>query len=128
LDSQSCKASSKARPTITLTPTAQSSAIAGFALWLVGWATFFKMHAIPVIGKFVNQENATAWIAKNKVLTMLITEIFNFGVHGISNPASVTFALGGTAFNTLMIFIILPVTQWSKKRRSHHDILQGVPA
>jgi hypothetical protein len=113
---------------MTLTPTAQSSAIAGFALWLVGWATFFKMEKVPLLGRFVNQEKATEWISDNKILTLLITEIFNFGVHGISNPASVTFALGGTAFNTLMIFLFLPLKQFFKRRRSPRDVLKGVPA
>lgn len=113
---------------MTLTPTAQSSAIAGFALWIVGWSTFFKMNKLPVIGKFVNQERTSEWISKNKVLTMLITEIFNFGVHGISNPASVTFALGGTAFNALMIFVLLPFRQFRKRRRELLYALKGAPA
>ena len=113
---------------MTLTPTAQSSAIAGFALWFVGWATFFKIDKVPYVGRFVNQERAIEWIASNKVMTLLITEIFNFGVHGISNPASVTFALGGTAFNTLMIFLFLPIRQFFKHRPSRRDVLKGVPA
>jgi hypothetical protein len=113
---------------MTLTPTAQSSAIAGFALWLVGWATFFKMEEVPLVGSFVNREKSTEWISENKVLTLLITEIFNFGVHGIANPASVTFAWGGTAFNALMIFLFLPLKQMFKRRRSTRDVLKGVPA
>lgn len=113
---------------MTLTPTAQSSAIAGFALWLVGWMTFFKMEHLPFVGRFTNQEKVTDWITSNKVLTLLMTEIFNFGTHGISNPASVTFALGGTAFNTLMIFVFLPFRQFTKRRRSRRDVLHGVPA
>ena len=113
---------------MTLTPTAQSSAIAGFALWLVGWATFFKIEKVPLVGRFVNREKSTEWISENKVLTLLITEIFNFGVHGIANPTSVTFTLGGTAFNTLMIFLFLPLKQMFKRRRSTRDVLKGVPA
>jgi hypothetical protein len=50
------------------------------------------------------------WISHNKVLTMMCTEVFNFGVHGVTNPASVTFVLGGTAFYALMIFILLPIS------------------
>lgn len=107
-----------------LTPTAQSSAIAGFALWLVGWMTFFKIDHLPFIGRFVNKERCIDWIMANKVLTLLITEIFNFGVHGISNATSVTFALGGTAFNSLMIFMFLPVSQW-RRRRSNKEVLTG---
>lgn len=108
---------------MTLTPTAQSSAIAGFALWLVGWMTFFKVDHLPFVGRFVNKERCIQWIMQNKVLTLLCTEIFNFGVHGISNPASVTFALGGTAFNSLMIFVFLPFSQW--RRKSNKEVLKG---
>lgn len=108
---------------MTLTPTAQSSAIAGFALWLVGWMTFFKIDHLPFVGKFVNKERCIQWILKNKVLTLLCTEIFNFGVHGISNPASVTFALGGTAFNSLMIFVFLPFGRW-QRRKSNREVLR----
>jgi len=107
-----------------LTPTAQSSAIAGFALWLVGWATLFKVDHIPFIGRYFKKERIIEWIMANKVLTLLMTEILNFGVHGISNPASVTFALGGTVFNALMVFVFLPITMWRKKR-SNKQVLQG---
>jgi len=109
---------------MTLTPTAQSSAIAGFALWLVGWATLFKVDHIPFIGRFVKKDKVTDWILDNKVLTLLCTEIFNFGVHGISNPASVTFALGGTVFNALMVFILLPLGR-RRNRKSNKVVLQG---
>jgi len=109
--------------TLALTPTAQSSAIAGFALWLVGWATFFKLDHLPLVGRFVNRDRCTEWILKNKVLTLLCTEIFNFGVHGVSQATSVTFALGGTAFNTLMIFVLLPLFKW-RGRKSNKRILR----
>ena len=105
-----------------LTPTAQSSAIAGFALWLVGWMIFFKVDHLFYIGRFVNKDRAVQWILNNKVLTLLCTEIFNFGVHGISNPASVTFALGGTAFNSLMIFLFLPLTH--RRHKSNKEVLK----
>jgi len=94
-----------------LTPTASSSAIAGFALWLVGWSTFFHIDRIPVLGKFVDKEKVIDWILGNKILTILISEIFNFSIHPPSNPASTTFALGGSIFNTLMIFVLLPLSR-----------------
>jgi hypothetical protein len=107
-----------------LTPTASSSGIAGFALWFVGWMTLFKLDKVPFIGRFVNTDRIVKWISNNKVLTLLITEIFNFGVHGISNPASVTFALGGTVFNALAIFVLLPVKALLKSP-SNKQVLQG---
>ena len=109
--------------TLALTPTAQSSAIAGFALWFVGWMTFFKLDHLPFVGKFVRKDKAVEWILKNKVLTLMCTEMFNFGVHGISQATSVTFALGGTAFNALMIFVLLPFLRW-RGRKSNKGILR----
>lgn len=110
---------------MTLTPTAQSSAIAGFALWMVGWATLFKLDHLPFVGKMIKKDRVISWVSQNKVLALLCTEIFNFGVHGISNPASVTFALGGTAFNALMIFVFLPISQLRAHRKSPKQVLQG---
>jgi hypothetical protein len=113
---------------LTITPTAQSSLLAGFVLWLVGWATFFKLDKVPVVGKFVNVENAVDWIMKNKVLTLLMGEVFNFGFHGVSDPASTLFAIGGTIFNVIFIFIGLPARQVIKKRKVRKTVLQGAAA
>lgn len=113
---------------MTITPTAQSSLLAGFVLWLVGWMTLFKLDKVPYVGKFIKSDNVIAWISHNKVLTLLMTEIFNFGAHGVSNPASTLFAIGGTIFNTLMIFIGLPIRQAFHGHQSKRSILQGVAA
>ncbi|MFP5207285.1 MAG: hypothetical protein ACLGSH_18175 [Acidobacteriota bacterium] len=108
---------------MTLTPTAQSSVIAGFTLWFVGWMTFFKADHLPLVGKFIRKERMIDWISRNKALTLMCTEVFNFGAHGISNANSVTFALGGTAFNALMIFVLLPLFKW-RGRKSNNRILR----
>ena len=109
--------------TLALTPTAQSSAIAGFVLWFVGWMTLFKVDHLPFIGRFIRKDRMIDWISHNKVLTLMCTEVFNFGVHGISQATSVTFALGGTAFNALMIFVLLPLFRW-RGRKSNKRILR----
>lgn len=108
-----------------LTPTAQSSLVAGAALWLVGWLTFFKADKIPFIGRFINRERILNWILKNKVLTLLCTEFVNFGVHNPTDPATTLFAIGGTAFNALMIFVLLPLCRW-RGRKSNKRVLQEV--
>ena len=108
---------------MTLTPTSQSSLFAGAALWLVAWLTFFKADKIPYIGRFVNRERILNWISQNKVLTLLCTEFVNFGVHNPTNPATALFAIGGTAFNALTIFVLLPLCRW-RGRKSNKRILR----
>lgn len=105
------------------TPTATSSAAAGVGLWAVGWSTLFKLDKVPIIKRFVNKERMFERMNRNKVVTLLGTEAINFGVHGISNPASVTFALGGTVFNVFMIFVVLPFRMMRKNTTK--AILQG---
>ena len=38
-------------------------------------------------------------------ILLLFTEVFNFGIHGVESPSGVTFALGSTVVNTVMIFL-----------------------
>ncbi len=109
---------------MTLTPTSQSSLFAGAVLWLVGWLTFFKAEKIPLIGRFIDRERILDWMLKNKVLTLLCTEFVNFGVHNPTNPATTLFAIGGTAFNAVMIFVFLPFSRL-RARKSKKQILQG---
>jgi hypothetical protein len=52
-----------------------------------------------------------AWINENKVVTLLMTEVLNFGVHGVESASGVTFALGGTFTNLWMIFVVVPIRQ-----------------
>jgi hypothetical protein len=106
------------------TPTATSSAAAGVGLWAVGWSTLFKLDKIPGIKRFVNKERVLDRMNRNKVVTLLGTEVLNFGMHGVTQATAVTFALGGTIFNVFMIFLVLPIRQ-SMKCRSTKDILQG---
>jgi hypothetical protein len=108
-----------------LTPTSSSGLIAGFALWLVGWATFLHLDSVPFIGKFINKEAALHWILTHKTLTLLASELVNFTVHSPSNPNSTLFALGGTLFNTIMIFVFLPFRQW-RNRKTSKEILRGM--
>jgi hypothetical protein len=107
-----------------LTPTAQSGLIAGFTLWLVGWATFFHIDALPFIGRFINKEAALGWVSNHKTLTLLASELVNFTFHPPANPNSTLFALGGTLFNTIMIFVFLPIRQW-RNRKTSRQILRG---
>lgn len=100
---------------MTLTPTDKGAGIAGIALASIGWFSLFKLNHVAKllgIGKWVSSDGLFEWITRstsNKMLTLLATEVFNFGVHGISNPSSVLFATGSTIVNVFMIFIGLPL-------------------
>jgi hypothetical protein len=103
------------------TPTASSSFFAGIGLWSVVWSAVYKIEAVAKmfgLGRFVNKELILEWINGNRVVTLLTTEVFNFGVHGIENPNSTVFALGGTAMNFIMIFVVIPVRFFIRRRRS----------
>jgi hypothetical protein len=41
--------------------------------------------------------------------------LFNYGTHGISDPLGVTFALGGTLVNVLMIYVLLPMREKARR-------------
>jgi hypothetical protein len=96
------------------TPTASSEFFAGVGLWGVVWSAIYKLESVAKLchcGRWVNREKILAWINCNKVVTLISTEILNFGVHGVDSPSGVTFALGGTFTNFVMIFIVIPVRQ-----------------
>ena len=96
------------------TPTASSQFAAGIGLWGVIWSAIYKLEHLAAfvrLGRFVNRERILAWINENKVVTLLLTEVLNFGVHGVESASGVTFALGGTFTNLWMIFVIVPIRQ-----------------
>jgi len=106
---------------VQLTPTDKGSGIAGIALASIAWFSLFKLDDVAElcrVQKWVSKEPLFAWITKsysNKALTLLLTEIINFSIHGITNPASVLFACGSTIVNAAMIFVGLPLRQHAKK-------------
>lgn len=109
-----------------VTPSSNSSFIAGVGLWSVGWSALFKLDRIPVLKRLIDKERTLSWINKNKVLTLLLTEAINFGSHGVVQASAVTLALGGTACNIAMLFVFLPLRQWRKGKQITTAILQGV--
>jgi hypothetical protein len=96
------------------TPTASSEVFAGAGLSGIGWSMIFKIDAIAKLlhcDHWVNRESILAWVNANKVVTLLSTELFNFGIHGVESPSGVTFALGSTVVNIAMIFVVIPIRQ-----------------
>ncbi len=103
---------------MTLTPSTKGSFIAGVGLWCLIWAALFKADEIAQAGGFqrwVSSERCLHWIRNHKSTSLLGTELFNYGTHGISDPLGVTFALGGTLVNIAMIFLLLPMRERAKR-------------
>jgi hypothetical protein len=114
---------------IQMTPSAKSAFIAGSALSLVAWLSLFKLDAIAQlfrVNRIVKQEKVFTWIDSNRSLSLLFTEFVNFGVHGVTNSSSVTFALGSTITNALFIYLVLPIVQ-AKKRSKFKTKIHAVP-
>ena len=95
-----------------LTPSSKSSFLAGIGLWVLLWASLFKSDEIAEaagIGRWFSSERCLNWVRQHKSTTLLGTELFNYGTHGITDPLGVTFAIAGTLVNLLVIFVLLPV-------------------
>ena len=95
-----------------LTPSSKSAFLAGIGLWVLLWASLFKSDEIAEaagIERWFSSERCLNWVRQHKSTTLLGTELFNYGTHGITDPLGVTFAIAGTLVNLLVIFVLLPV-------------------
>ena len=104
---------------MTFTPTTKGSFLAGIGLWLMLWLGLFKMDEIVQdthLRRFVSSQGCVRWISQHRSTTLLGTELINYGTHGISNPDGVVFAIGGTIVNALMIFCLLPLRSFLKRK------------
>jgi hypothetical protein len=103
---------------MNLTPSSKGSFFAGVGLWCMFWAALFKVDEMAAACRFqrwVSLDRCLWWIRKHKSASLLGTELFNYGTHGISDPLGVTFALGGTVVNVLMIYVLLPMRERAKR-------------
>jgi hypothetical protein len=104
---------------MTVTPSTKGAFLAGVGLWLLLWLSLFKLDDIfedTPVGRFVSSDRSIDWINRHRSTTLLGTEMFNYGTHGISQPDSVVFAIGGTIVNLLMIFAVLPLGALRRRR------------
>ena len=104
---------------MTFTPSTKGAFFAGVGLWLLLWASLFKIDDIfadTVLRRFVSSKSSIAWINRHRSTTLLGTELFNYGTHAISQPDAVVFAIGGTIVNLLMILVVLPIRSLRKAR------------
>src|SRR3954468_22464511 len=97
---------------MTLTPTDKGALFAGIGVSFLTWMSLFKLDSLAKllhVTRWVSQERFFKKINDNKGVSILITEVINYTVHGISSPDSVIFAIGSTIVNALFIFVVLPV-------------------
>jgi hypothetical protein len=100
-----------------LTPSAKGSFVAGVGLWCLIWAALFKADEIAELGgvqRWVSSERCLRWIRQHKSTSLIGTELFNY-VHTGLDPLGVTFALGGTITNVLVIYLLVPMLDRAKR-------------
>ena len=107
---------------MTFTPSSTSSFTAGAVFWGMVWSAVLKFNEIAKFLGFKRpnmRENLLRWVNKHKVVSLTATEAFNYGIHGITSPLGVTFALGGTLINMVMILFVVPI--WARLYRLEAD-------
>lgn len=114
-----------------LTPSNSGNLVAGAGLGIFAWGAFLKADKIPFLKKLLTtrrKEIGLAWINKNKGLSLLGLETVNFGIHGITNPNAVMFALGNTILNIFMLWVYLPFRMGRAGKQHIKTVLKGVAA
>jgi hypothetical protein len=95
---------------VNLTPSQKGSFLAGVGLWVLIWASIWKSDDIAQamrIQRWFNSSRCLCWINRHKSTSLLGTELINYSTHGL-DPLGVSFSLGGTLVNVLVIYLIVP--------------------
>lgn len=77
----------------------------------------FKADEIAEAGGFqrwVSSERCLRWIRQHKSTSLLGTKLCNYAHTGL-DPLGVTFAIGGTLTNVLIIYVLLPLLDRVKR-------------
>jgi hypothetical protein len=109
---------------MNLTPSMKGSFIAGIGLWLLLWAALFKADDIAELGgikRWVNSERCFRWIRQHKSTCLIGTEAVNYTHTGL-DPLGVTFALGGTLTNFIVIYVLLPMLNRARRGNKTIDL------
>ena len=96
---------------MNVTPTARGSFLAGMGFWILVWAALFKGDEVAELlrmRRWLSSRRCLSWITQHKSASLITTELVNYGSHGI-DPLGVSFALGGSIVNALMIYLFLPL-------------------
>jgi hypothetical protein len=103
------------------TPTASSTFFPGIGPWSVVSSAVYKIEAVARmfgLGRFANKQLTLEWINTNRAVTLLTTEVINFGIHGVKPPGGTNRASGRTLLSFIMIFIVVSVRFFVRGRRS----------
>jgi hypothetical protein len=103
---------------MTFTPSATSSFSAGAVFWGMVWSVAVKASEIMKLFGFKNSrlsDHILLWVRDHKLLAVTGSELVNYSIHGIQDPLSVTFALGGTLTNLVTVFFVVPMICRIKK-------------
>jgi hypothetical protein len=95
---------------VNLTPSQKGSFLAGVGLWVLIWASVWRADDIAEamrIQRWFNFTRCLRWIGRHKSTTLLGTELVNYSARGL-DPLGVSFSLGGTLVNVLVIYLLLP--------------------
>jgi len=109
---------------MNLTPSMKGSFFAGMGLWVLLWATLFKADELAEFGgmrRWINSDRCFQWIRQHKSASLIGTEFCNYA-HTGTDPLGVTFALGGTLTNFIVIYILLPVLARAKHGSTTIDL------
>ena len=93
-----------------VTPTMRGSFFAGIGLWVLVWA-LLKAGGFE---RWVNSDRCLSWIRNHKSTSLIGTELCNYAHTGL-DPLGVTFAIGGTLVNALVIYLLLPMLDRAKR-------------
>jgi hypothetical protein len=102
------------------TPTSKSEMIAGAGFWAVVWSLIFHIDELAKlcrVDQWVNSEEILTWINSHKALSLIISELVNMLTHKVETASGVSVMIGGTMFNTIMIFVFLPIRTLLFRRR-----------
>lgn len=110
---------------MNLTPSQKGSFLAGVGLWVLIWASIWKADDLTRalrIQRWFNSGRCIRWVSRHRSTSLLGTEVINYGSHGL-DPLGVSFSLGGTLVNILMIYLLLPLLERRKSSSSTSTLL-----
>jgi hypothetical protein len=111
---------------MTLTPTDKGAMLAGTTVSILFWSCMLKLDTIARmigLGRFVKRDRILQKMYDNKGATLILTEVVNYGTHGITNPSSTLFAFGATIVNAFFIFVGLRMWKSSSIGKQRRRVL-----
>ena len=94
-------------------------------MWLLLWVALLKSDEIlelDFVRRWINlfgldphpAERCIRWVSQHKSSALIGTEVCNYAHTGL-DPMGVSFAMGGTLTNMIVIYILLPILNRAKR-------------